>query len=61
MESPEFSGAPDESVTACSQICGILFGRRQVAAAPEVVAWDRSWAVSGFRSERKAVSYVAVQ
>lgn len=34
IESPEFSGAPDEVVTACSQSCGILFGRRQEAATP---------------------------
>lgn len=55
MEFPEFSSAPNESVTACSQSCDIPFGKRQVAAAPEVVAWDRSWVVSGFRSsEMKA-------
>lgn len=52
MEFPEFSGAPDESVTACSQSCDIPFGKRQVAAAPEVVAWDRSWVVSVFRSSK---------
>lgn len=55
MEFPEFSGAPDESVTACSQSCDIPFGKRQVDATPEVVAWDRSWVVSEFRSsEMKA-------
>lgn len=67
IESPEFSGAPDEAVTACSQSCGILFGRRQVAATPEVVVWDRSWTVGRFRSfEMKAtpgmrVMYSTVQ
>ena len=56
MGFPEFSGAPDESVTACSQSGDIPLDRRQVAATPGVVAWDRSWVVSGFRSsEMKAV------
>lgn len=52
-------------VVACSQSCGIVFDTSHVATTAQVITWDRSWTVHGFRSsEMKAVpgmSYVAVQ
>lgn len=30
-------------VTVCSQSCGIIFDRSQVAATSQVVTWDKSW------------------
>ncbi|KAF4799156.1 Ankyrin repeat and BTB/POZ domain-containing protein BTBD11 [Turdus rufiventris] len=46
---PGLSGAPDESLSL-SQSCGMIFDRSQVAAASQVVMWDKSWTVHGFRS-----------